>query len=98
MYPKGFVAAASITSHTSTPSRSQIIAISLTRPMLIMRKVFSSSFASSALSGERDLDDVVDEQLVDASAELRALRSDAAEHFGRVARVPLRVPRIHALR
>ncbi len=50
MKPNGFVAAASITSHTSTPSLSQTIAISLTRPMFTERKVFSSSFDSSAAS------------------------------------------------
>ena len=50
MKPNGFVAAASITSQTSTPSLSQTIAISLTSPMLTLRKVFSSSFTSSAAS------------------------------------------------
>src|SRR5690606_24510408 len=50
MKPNGLVAAASITSQTSTPSLSQTIAISLTRPMLTLRKVFSSSFTSSAAS------------------------------------------------
>jgi hypothetical protein len=50
MKPKGFVAAASMTSHTSTPSFSQTIAISFTRPMFTLRKVFSSSFTSSAAS------------------------------------------------
>ena len=48
MNPKGLVAAASITSHTLMPMRSHISAISFTRPMLIMRKVFSSSFTISA--------------------------------------------------
>ena len=50
MKPNGFVAAASITSQTLTPSLSQTIAISFTRPMLTLRKVFSSSFTSSAAS------------------------------------------------
>ena len=48
MKPNGLVAAASITSHTLMPMRSHIIAISFTRPMLIMRNVFSSSFTISA--------------------------------------------------
>ena len=52
MNPKGFVAAASMTSQTSTPSLSHTIAISFARPMFTDRKVFSSSFASSAASGE----------------------------------------------
>ncbi len=52
MKPNGFVAAASITSHTSTPSLSHTIAISFTRPMLTLRKVFSRIFTSSAASGD----------------------------------------------
>src|SRR3990172_68614 len=48
--PNGLVAAASITSQTSTPNRSQMIANSFTNPILIMRKVFSSSLAISATS------------------------------------------------
>ena len=50
MKPNGLVAAASMTSQTSTPSLSQTMAISLTRPMFTLRKVFSSSFTSSAAS------------------------------------------------
>ena len=52
MNPNGFVAAASITSQTLTPSLSQTIAISFTSPMFTERKVFSSSFTSSAVSGD----------------------------------------------
>ncbi len=52
MNPNGFVAAASMTSHTSTPSLSHTIAISLTRPMLTLRNVFSRIFTSSAASVE----------------------------------------------
>ena len=48
MKPKGLVAAASITSQTSTPSRSHMRATSFTRPMFTLRKVFSSSFTISA--------------------------------------------------
>ncbi len=51
MKPNGLVAAASITSQTSIPSRSQSWESSLTRAMLTERKMFSSSFASSAASG-----------------------------------------------
>ncbi len=50
MKPKGFVAAASITSQTSTCKRSHMIASSFTSPILIIRKVFSRSFAISATS------------------------------------------------
>ena len=60
MKPNGFVAAASITSHTSTPSLSQTIAISLTSPMFTLRKVFSSSLTSSAASGGADRHERVD--------------------------------------
>jgi hypothetical protein len=51
MKPKGLVAAASITSQTSMPRRSQSWASSLTKAMLTERKTFSSSFESSAVSG-----------------------------------------------
>ena len=51
MKPNGFVAAASATSQTSMPMRSQSIAISFISAMLTERKMFSSSFASSAASG-----------------------------------------------
>ena len=51
MKPNGLVEAASITSQTSTPSLSQSCASSLTRAMLTERKMFSSSFDSSAASG-----------------------------------------------
>jgi hypothetical protein len=52
MNPNGFVAAASMTSQTSRPIRSQSSASWLTSAMLTFRKTFSSSFASSAASGE----------------------------------------------
>ena len=52
MKPNGFVAAASMTSHTSRPIRSHSRASWLTNAMLTLRKTFSRSFASSAASGE----------------------------------------------
>ena len=52
MNPNGFVAAASTTSQTSIPIRSQSCASSLTSAMLTERKMFSSSLLSSATSGE----------------------------------------------
>ena len=52
MKPNGFVAAASTTSQTSMPIRSQSCASSLTSAMLTERKMFSSSFVSSAASGD----------------------------------------------
>ena len=51
MKPNGLVAAASTTSQMSIPMRSASIASSLTSAMLTERKMFSSSFASSATSG-----------------------------------------------
>ena len=52
MKPNGLVAAASTTSQMSIPIRSQSWASSLTSAMLTDRKMFSSSFVSSAASGE----------------------------------------------
>ncbi|CNL20557.1 Uncharacterised protein [Mycobacterium tuberculosis] len=52
MNPKGLVAAASIDSHTSTPSSSAKTASSFTSAMLTWRNVFSSSLVSSASFGE----------------------------------------------
>ena len=51
MKPNGFVAAASTTSQMSIPIRSHSCASSLTSAMLTERKMFSSSFVSSAASG-----------------------------------------------
>jgi len=48
MNPNGFVAAPSMTSHTSRPSFSHMSAISLTRPMFTARNVFSRSLIISA--------------------------------------------------
>ena len=52
MNPNGFVAAALMTSHTSTPSFSHTMASSFTKPMFTERNRFSSSFTSSAASGD----------------------------------------------
>jgi hypothetical protein len=51
MKPNGLVEAAPTTSQMSMSIRSQRIAISLTSAMLTERKMFSSSFVSSAASG-----------------------------------------------
>ena len=97
MKPNGFVAAASITSQTSTPSLSQTIAISFTRPMFTERNVFSSSFTSSAALGARHGHDRVDARRVERRRDLGARRRDAADDLRRVLRVPLRIARIDAL-
>jgi hypothetical protein len=52
MNPNGFVAAASTTSQMSISIRSQSCAISFTSAMFTERKMFSSSFVSSAASGD----------------------------------------------
>ena len=52
MNANGLVLAASMTSQTLTPNRSHNNAISLMKLMLMKRKVFSTSLASSAISGE----------------------------------------------
>ena len=52
MNPNGLVAAASMTSQTSMSIRSHSWASSLTSAMLTERKMFSSSFVSSAASGD----------------------------------------------
>ena len=52
MKPNGFVEAASTISHTSRSIRSQSCASSFTSAMFTERKMFSSSFVSSAASGE----------------------------------------------
>ena len=51
MKPNGLLPAASMTSQMSMPIRSQSMASSLTRAMLTLRKMFSSSFVISATSG-----------------------------------------------
>src|SRR5437867_1422190 len=50
MNPNGLVAAASMTSHTLTPSLSHTIGIALTSPMFTLRNVFSRILTSSAAS------------------------------------------------
>ena len=52
MYPNGFVEAASIAFHTSTPRSPANIASSLTSAMFTWRNVFSSSLTSSASAVE----------------------------------------------
>ena len=98
MKPNGLVAAASITSQTSRPSRSHMIATSLTRPMLTLRNVFSSSFTISAVCGGRHRDHACRWpcRRGRAPACVQAGR-DAADDLGRVAGVELRVARVDAL-
>ena len=79
MKPKGLVAAASMTSQTSISSRSQSCASSLTRAMLTERKMFSSSFASSAGSGPESDDDLVADLAVELRGPLGALVGQAAD-------------------
>ncbi len=73
MKPNGLVEAASTTSQTSIPIRSQSWASSLTSAMLTERKMFSSSFVSSAASGEETVDDLVADQAVELDGAPAAL-------------------------
>ena len=50
--PNGLVAEALMTSHTSISRRPHIMAISLTKAMFTLRKVFSRSLTNSATRGE----------------------------------------------
>ena len=71
MNPNGLVAAASATSQTSMPMRSQSIAISFMSAMLTERKMFSSSFVSSAASGDETRTMRVDGRRVDRASRAR---------------------------
>ena len=98
MKPNGFVAAASTTSQTSIDIRSQSCASSLTSAMLTERKMFSSSFVSSAASGVDTSTTVSIARAVDVGRALRALGRDPAEHLRRRLRRPVLAARIDALR
>ena len=89
MNPNGFVAAASTTSQTSTPIRSHSCASSLTSAMFTERKMFSSSFTSSAASGEETRDDRVERAPVEGDGALGAGGRDAADDLRRVLRRPV---------
>ena len=65
MKPNGLVAAASMTSQMSMPIRSASRASSLTSAMLTERKMFSSSFAISAISSVETRDDLLADEAVD---------------------------------
>ena len=96
MKPYGFVAAASTTSQTSMPMRSQSTASSLTSAMLTERKMFSSSFVSSAASGV--VTSTTSLQTVRVDGASQALRREAADHLGRRAQGVVGTTGIDALR
>ena len=97
MKPNGFVAAASTTSQTSMPIRSQSCASSLTSAMLTERKMFSSSFVSSAASGVETRVHGVDRAAVDRGGRLGARRREAADDLRRRLRRPVGAARVDAL-
>ncbi len=97
MNPNGLVFAASITSHTSMSILWHISAISLTRPMLTARNVFSSSFTISATRVELTGTTRVDRRPVEQRGRLGACGPDTAHDFGNVAGVEVLVARIDAL-
>ena len=98
MKPNGLVAAASITSQTLIPMRSHIIAISFARPMLIIRKVFSSSLTISATCVELHRHHALQRLRIKSSPHLRAAGVNSAHHFRNIGGLELRIARIDALR
>ena len=97
MKPNGLVAAASATSQTSMPMRSQSIAISFMSAMLTERKMFSSSLVSSAASGEETRHERVDGRRVDRRRALGAGRREAADDLRRRAHRVVGAARVDAL-
>ena len=92
MNPNGFVAAASTTSQTSMSIRSQSCASSLTSAMLTERKMFSSSFVSSAASGDETVCTVPIARAVQLGGAARAVLGDPADDLRHVLDVPAREP------
>ena len=80
------------------PMRSHISAISFTRPMLIMRKVFSSSFTISATRVELTGITVSSACWIKQRTNLSTCRRYAADYFGNVRGLKLWIAWIHALR
>ena len=88
MKPNGFVPAASTTSQTSRFMRSHNCASSLTRAMLTERKMFSSSFTSSAASGDDTGTSVSIARLVEGEAR-SVQRPSRPDHLRGVLRRPI---------
>ena len=97
MNPYGLVDAASTTSQMSIPIRSARIAISLTSAMLTERKMFSSSFVSSAASGLDTRTICVAHPAVQRRGAVGALAGHPADHLRRVAQRVVGPPGIDAL-
>ena len=97
MKPKGLVAAASTTSQTSMPIRSQSTASSLTSAMLTERKMFSSSLASSAASGAETSTIVVADPPVQLRGALARRPASARRRPWRVAQREVGAARVDAL-
>ncbi len=76
------------------PRRSHISAISLTKPMLTIRNVFSSSFTISAAWGELTGTIVSTAAPYRGAAQLGGFRAEAAYHFRDVMRVEDRIARV----
>ena len=79
------------------PMRSVSIASSLTSAMLTERKMFSSSFVSSAASGLETRTTFSQTSPYSASARSRARLRQAAEDLGGVAQREVRAPRVDPL-
>ena len=97
MKPYGLVAAASTTSQTSMPIRSQRIASSLTSAMFTERKMFSSSLVSSADSGVETATTSSQTSLVELDGPAQALVGQPADDLGRVAQRVVGAARVDPL-
>ena len=98
MKPNGFVAAASMTSQTFTPSLSHTIAISFDEPDVHGAERVLEQLHQLRGLGAGHRDDGVDARRVERRRDLGARRRQSADHLRRVLRVPLRVARIDAFR
>ena len=97
MKPYGLVAAASITSQMSIPIRSVSSASSLTSAMFTARKMFSSSFVSSATSGVDDAHDLAADEPVELLGAVAAGLGQPADHLRRVRERVVGAARVDAL-
>ena len=97
MKANGLVLAASITSQTLTPRRSHNNAISLMKLMLMNRKVFSTSLASSAISGELTGTTSSIHASIQKAAQSGRFGARTADDLGRVLHRKARVARVDSL-
>ena len=97
MKPNGFVAAASITSHTSMPIRSQSCASSLTSAMFTDAEDVLQQLRQLGGLGRGDAVDRVDRAAVEGGRRVCPRLGDAADDLGDVLRRPVPTSRVDAL-